>query len=166
VSIELSFPFRLRDRLKAELALGLSRRRTAVLFTVLPAIGVLVLLLVVSGYAPAVVEAWWFVGAILATLPIGALMGVATVHLLNPTRTVPFRYRIDDEGVHVVSETQSFTHLWPAILEARTGFGFFMLFFRPGCAHCIPMRALESSDSLPRLMEILRAQGKRVRLTN
>ncbi len=166
MSIELSFPFRLRDRLKAELALSMSRKRTAVLFTVLPAIGVLVLLLVVSGYAPAVVEAWWFVGAILATLPIGALLGVATVYLLNPSRNVPFRYRIDDEGVHVVSETQSFTHLWPAIQEARTRFGFFMLFFRPGCAHCIPLRAVESSGAMPELIKILHAQGKRVRLAN
>ncbi len=164
--IELSFPFCLRDRLKAELALSLSRKRTAVLCTVLPAIGALVLLLVVSGYAPTAVEDWWFVGAILATLPIGALLGVASVHLLNPNRNVPFRYRIDDEGVHVVSETQSFTHLWPAILEARTGFGFFMLFFRPGCAHCIPLDALESSGSLPELMRVLHAQGKRVRLAN
>jgi hypothetical protein len=163
VSIELSFPFRLRDRLKAELALSLSRKRTAVLFTVLPAIGVLWLVLVFVGYAPAVVEEWWFVAAILATLPVGALLGVATVYLLNPSRDVPFRYRIDDEGVHVISETQSFTHKWPAILEARAGFGFFMLFFRPGCAHCLPMRALEYSGSLPRLIEILRAQGKRLR---
>jgi hypothetical protein len=61
------------------------------------------------------------------------------------------------------TESRFFTHAWPAILEARTGFGFFLLFFRPGCAHCLPMRALESSGSLPRLIEILRAQGKRVR---
>ncbi|WP_395793617.1 hypothetical protein [Aquimonas sp.] len=61
-------------------------------------------------------------------------------------------------------ESRFFTRTWPAILEARTGFGFFMLFFRPGSAHCLPMRALESSGSLPRLIEILRAQGKRVRL--
>jgi hypothetical protein len=60
------------------------------------------------------------------------------------------------------TESRFFTHTWPAILEARSGFGFFMLYFRPGCAHCIPMRALESSNSLPRLIEFLRAQGKRV----
>jgi hypothetical protein len=29
------------------------------------------------------------------------------------------------------TESRFFTHAWPAILEARTGFGFFMLFFRP-----------------------------------
>lgn len=159
MSIELSFPFCLRDRLRAEVALSAARPRTIFAMYVVPVLGVAFLALVWLGTFPAGVAKWWFLGVVAASLPVGVLLGVSLAFFRNPSRHEPFRYLIDDAGIHVISTSQSFTHNWSSIQRAKQQLGFFMLFFRPDCAHCLPLSAVESSGCLPALIRLIRQQN-------
>lgn len=159
-AFEFSFPFTLRDRLRATVALIPTRRIGILLNIVLPIVGLLGIALHLLG---ALHNEWVLtLGFLLAIFPLCAILGTALGYALNPVAREPFRYVIDDQGIHVFAKSIDYTHHWSGISRATRSAGFLMLFFRPGCAHCLPLPALEASGQLDELIAFLSARGLRV----
>jgi hypothetical protein len=154
---EFSFPFTLRDRLRATVAL-MPARRVGVLFNiVLPIVGLLGIALYLLGVLR---NEWVFTfGFLFVVFPLCAILGTVLGYVFNPVAREPFRYVIDDQGIHVFAKSIDYTHRWSVISQAKRSAGFLMLFFKPGCAHCLPLKALEASGQLAELTAFLSARG-------
>ena len=160
-AFEFSFPFLLRDRLRATVALWPMHRAGIVANILLPLVGAFALTLSVVG--PFANGNWLSViGIAFVVLPLCQILAVSMGYALNPVAREPFRYVIDEQGIHVFAKSIDYTHHWSVVSRVVRRAGFLMLFFRPGCAHCLPRPALDASGQLPELLAFLEARGLKV----
>jgi hypothetical protein len=155
---EYTFPFTLWDRLRATLVLMPMRRMGVFMNIALPIAGLIGIALVELG---PFCEYQWLTPICIAfiVLPLCALLGVAIGYAFNPSAREPFRYVIDADGVHVFAKSVDYSHRWEVISRVRRKAGYLMLFFRPGCAHCLPLSALERTGDFQDLIALLSSKG-------
>lgn len=161
-AIKIAFPFTLWDRMRASFVLTPQRRLGIILVAIWPVIGLSFLAFMLTTGRPLNFSAWTVVAGSLLFYPAMVVLGTTAAHYGNRHMREPFTYSFDDSGIHVSARSYEYTHRWSTISRVRKSGGFLMFFFSPGCAHCIPLRAVESTETLGALVALAKRRGASV----
>ena len=161
--IRLSPTFGYWDRVRAALVLIVERPWILAMALLWPLAGLGLLAFAWSKGSLFTGEIW--LAALLAMLfvPMMVLLNTAFAYFGHRQSREPFVYLFDADGVHVSAVTYDYTHKWPAIFKVKRSAGFLMFFFSPGCAHCIPLRAIADRATQADLVAMAAAHGADVR---
>ncbi|BAV96215.1 MULTISPECIES: YcxB family protein [Bacteria] len=161
--IRLSPTFGYWDRVRAALVLIVERPWILAMALLWPLAGLGLLAFAWSKGSLFTGEIW--LAALLAMLfvPMMVLLNTAFAYFGHRQSREPFVYLFDADGVHVSATTYEYTHKWPAIFKVKRSAGFLMFFFSPGCAHCIPLRAIADRATQADLVAMAAAHGADVR---
>ncbi|WP_394539739.1 YcxB family protein [Lysobacter enzymogenes] len=161
--IRFSLAFGYWDRVRATLALIGERPLSLCMALLWPLCGVGLAAFALAKGRPITGELALAIVLVFAFVPAMVLLGTAMTHYFHRQSREPFAYTFDGEGIHVAAVTYDFTHKWPAIFKVKRRRWFLMFFFSPGCAHCIPFRAIPDSAVQAALVAMAAAHGADVR---
>lgn len=150
----LSFP----ERLRANWDLTLASPVSMLSVCVLPLIGIALIWVMSRPTSRNTLWEYFFAVACFTYYPVVFLLNTYRAHRLQSERGL-FHYRFDADGVHVTTAKSRLSHLWPAISRVRARRGILFLYFTKRCAHCVPLRALPSSQSLATIQQLASVGG-------
>jgi len=162
-NIRFSLTFGYWDRVRAIAALIAARPVSLCMVLLCPLCGIGLTVLALAKGRPIAGELALLIALAFAFAPAVVLIGTAMTHYFHRQSREPFTYTFDGDGIHVAAVTYDFTHKWPAIFKVRRNRWFLMFFFSPGCAHCIPFRAVPDPAVQAALVAMAAAQGADVR---
>ena len=143
--VVLQFPFTFEDRLKAGLAVTSACPGCLIWTLAFPVVGIAlpIAAYVTSGHVATsdVLLSLW----LLAFMPAAILWNTWRGHKAF-SDTPMHTYTISDEGVRSKSAHTEVMQDWTVFKFVRVRGGFLMLFFTKQCAHCIPLRWLDSAQ--------------------
>lgn len=160
--ITISFPFSLWDRIRAALLLIPQRKLSTVFALIWPLIGLSLLTFTLIKGRPLEPDVWVLVVVCLLFTPLVVLVTAVATHFTNKQLREPFTYSFNSGGIHVSAASYELMHRWSAISRVKQLGGFLMFFFSPGCAHCIPLRVVNSAGILQPLLTLARDNGASV----
>jgi hypothetical protein len=159
-SITLSFPFTWLDRLRASFALVPQRALSMAVAAAFPLFGLAFVLIMLVKGRPLTANAWNLIAICLLFYPAVLVASTTISHFCSRHLREPFTYTFNDSGIHVSAISYEYTHRWSTISHVKPFAGFLMFFFSPGCAHCIPLKVVQSAGALGPLLALARARGQ------
>lgn len=160
--ITLSFPFSLLDRIRASFAVIPQRKSGIAAAAIFPLLGLTFLVLTLVKGRALDAGGYSLVGLSLLFYPAVVVTTATITHFCNRHMREPFTYTFNESGIHVSAVSYEYTHRWSAISHVKQFAGFLMFFFSPGCAHCIPLKAVQSAGVFEPLVTLAKAQGANV----
>ena len=147
------------DRVRANLLLITQRKLSIALALIWPLIGLSFLSFMLIKGRPLNSETWIVIIGCLFFFPFIVAIGAAANHLLNKHAREEFTYLFNSTGIHVSAASYELTHRWSTISRVKQLAGFVMFFFSPGCAHCVPLRAVRAAGVLGPLLRLAKENG-------
>lgn len=151
--LTLAYSLTLWERIRASAWLVTQRWLTAVFAGIWVVAGASLVGLYLFKGVPLTPTVWLAALACILFMPLMLVITALLLHF-NKRAREPFTYRFDDNGVHVSAVSYEYTHKWAAISHAKRLGGFLMLFFAPGCAHCLPLRVAGTPEIYKHLLEL------------
>jgi hypothetical protein len=156
--IRLTCSLTLWERMRASAVL-ISQRWLSIFFaSIWVAAGISLIGLYWSKGLPLTPMLWFAALACFLFTPLMIVIGATSAHF-NKRLREPFTYTFNDTGIHVSAVTYEYTHKWAAISRVKRLGGFLMFFFSPGCAHCMPLHAVNAAQALKPLVGLARKHG-------
>ena len=160
-AVQLEFPFTFRDRLKAGLAVTAACWLCMIWVLAFPLLGIALPIVAYATSGHVAASDWLLAGLLLAFVPALSLWTTWLCHRAyadTPLHT----YIIDAQGVRSRSAHMELMQDWAVFQAVVKRRGFLMFHFRKRCAHCIPLRHLDSAQ-IERIAALARA-GKVARV--
>ena len=156
--IKLACSLTFWERIRASLFLIGQRRLSILLTAIWVTAGASLVGLYLYRGLPLTPSVWLPALACILFMPLMVTIGAVSAHF-NKRFREPFIYTFNERGVHVSAVTYEYTHKWAAISHVKPLGGFLMFFFSPGCAHCMPLHAVNAARAFEPLVNLAREHG-------
>ena len=156
--LEATFSLTYGERLRAGWALTLKSPSSLLWLSVFPLFGIILLVLMLMPRSQNSAMDLVALAGCFGFVPFMFLFNTYNAHRAERSRG-PYTYRFDEDGLQVTSATSELKQTWAAIPRVRESSGILLLYFNKRCAHCIPLRALDSSEAAGAIMQLASAAG-------
>ncbi|HEY5852364.1 MAG TPA: YcxB family protein [Lysobacter sp.] len=157
-AIELVCTLTLIERVRASVLLIWQRWLSVAFAAVWVIAGVSLIVLYWHKEVPITPAIWMVAVACALFAPSMAIIGAISAHF-NKRNRERFTYTFNDIGIHVSADSYEYTHKWVAISRVKRLGGFLMIFFSPGCAHCMPLHAVHAAEAFEPLLKLAAEHG-------